>query len=60
MTTTLPPLVLAPTTVRSTTLLSPSFVRIELAGDQVVIDAAYVRERVEEIATNDDISNFIL
>ncbi len=32
----------------------------ELAGDQVVVDADYVRERVEEIATNDDISNFIL
>ncbi len=37
-----------------------SFDAPELAGDQVVIDAAYVRERVEEIATNDDISNFIL
>lgn len=37
-----------------------SFDAPELAGDRVVIDAAYVRERVEEIATNDDISNFIL
>ena len=37
-----------------------SFDAPELAGERVVIDAAYVRERVEEIATNDDISNFIL
>jgi ATP-dependent HslUV protease ATP-binding subunit HslU len=37
-----------------------SFEAPELAGDQVVVDADYVRERVEEIATNDDISNFIL
>jgi ATP-dependent HslUV protease ATP-binding subunit HslU len=37
-----------------------SFEAPELTGEQVVVDADYVRERVEEIATNDDISNFIL
>ncbi|HVB63983.1 MAG TPA: ATP-dependent protease ATPase subunit HslU [Nitrolancea sp.] len=37
-----------------------SFDAPELAGDRIVIDADYVRERVEEIAADDDISNFIL
>jgi len=37
-----------------------SFDAPELAGERVVVDATYVRERVEEIAANDDISNFIL
>jgi ATP-dependent HslUV protease ATP-binding subunit HslU len=37
-----------------------SFDAPELAGERIVIDADYVRERVEEIAADDDISNFIL
>ncbi len=37
-----------------------SFDAPEMTGERVVIDEAYVRERVEEIAADDDLSNFIL
>ena len=37
-----------------------SFTAPDRAGDKVTIDAAYVRERVEDLAKNADLSRFIL
>ncbi len=37
-----------------------SFEAPELDGHRIVVDEAYVRERIEDIAGDDDLSNFIL
>jgi ATP-dependent HslUV protease ATP-binding subunit HslU len=37
-----------------------SFDAPELGGHEVVIDAAYVRERLRDIVTNEDLSRYIL
>jgi len=37
-----------------------SFNAPEMSGQRVAVDAAFVAERVGEVAADDDLSNFIL
>ncbi|MDP8908020.1 MAG: AAA family ATPase, partial [Chloroflexota bacterium] len=47
-------------TILEKVLEEVSFEAPDHAGETVVIDAAFVRERVGEVAENDELSNFIL
>ncbi len=47
-------------TIVERVLEDTSFDAPELTGQHVVVDANYVKERVEEIAADDDLTNFIL